>query len=611
MATKSINGVLQHVRALAAVQVGRALTDRELLQRFVEQNDEAAFTVLIERHGPMVLGVCQRALRHSHDAEDACQATFLVFARKAGSIRKTASLGSWLHGVACRIAGNLKRQKARRQKRERRAAAPSAQTHDAAANWHDVQTVLDEELQQLPDRYRAPLHLCYWEGKTRDEAAQQLGLSTGKLHGLLERGRTLLRERLSARGLTLSAALCASLLGAGTTNAELAPTLVIASTKAALLLAAGESLSPCLVSSQVLTLTREVLRSMFFTKLKIATISILCAGLVATLLGGSLATTGSAQNPPAKAKAAEPQAKTESDEAFIRRLSKDLRGAEPTPTEVHFFVTSKDAGKRQKLIDLFIQERQVKQSAENLRRVIHELQVHTINLTRKIEEKRKPDKADDALESNRLKLEAELKRIEAELRARKKKGASKEIDKQNSSLEATLEGLLVEKQRLDLQETELTWEKAALQNLVELSLRPQPTVSSLQNAFFRSIIAAGKEKKDVSALTQNYLDSLIKYIQDRPKAGDAPEAILQIELVYRALGKTVEANAWAEKLAKEHPNSPPARNRQSSLDANFRLFLSAADSNEDDIHGFFLVDRDVDLHHFFASPVQKESQKSK
>jgi hypothetical protein len=82
-------------------------------------------------------------------------------------------------------------------------------------------------------------------------------------------------------------------------------------------------------------------------------------------------------------------------------------------------------------------------------------------------------------------------------------------------------------------------------------------------------------------------------------------------LLYRALGKTVEANAWAEKLRKEHPNSPPAKNRQSSLDANFRLFLSAADSNEDDIHGFFLVDRDVDLHHFFASPVQKESQKSK
>src|SRR5262249_43621544 len=159
---------------------------------------------------------------------------------------------------------------------------------------------------------------------TRDEAGEQLGLSTGKLHGLLERGRTLLRERLSARGLTLSAAFCAGLLPAGTTHAALAPTLGIALTKATLLLAPGGQLSPHLVSSQALTLTKEVLRGMFFTKLKIATASILCAGLVATLIGGSLATTGSAQNPPAKAKAAEPQAKGESDEAFIRRLSRDL-----------------------------------------------------------------------------------------------------------------------------------------------------------------------------------------------------------------------------------------------------------------------------------------------
>jgi RNA polymerase sigma factor (sigma-70 family) len=611
MATKSINGVLQHVRALAAVQVGRALTDRELLQRFVEQNDEAAFTVLIERHGPLVLGVCQRALRHSHDAEDACQATFLVFARKAGSIRKTASLGSWLHGVACRIAGNLKRQKARRQKRERQAAAPSAHSLDAAANWQDVETVLDEELQLLPDRYRAPLLLCYWKGKTRDEAAEQLGLSTGKLHGLLERGRTLLRERLSARGLTLSAALCASLLAAGPTNAALAPTLVIASTKAALLLAAGEPLSPHLVSSQVMTLTREVLRSMFFTKLKIATASILCAGLVATFIGGSLAATGSAQNPPAKAKAAEPQVKGENDEAFIRRLSKDLRGSEPTPTEVHFFVTSKDAGKRQKLIDLFIQERQVKQSTDHVRAMLHRITVRTELLQKQIDKNRKADKTADPLEAKRLKLEAELKRIETELRDLKKKEASKGIDKQHRLLEETLEELLVEKQRLDLQKTELTWEKAALQNLFELSLRAQPTVSSLQNTFFRSIIAAGKEKKDMSALTQNYLDSLIKYIQDQPKASDVPDAILQIELVYRALGKTVEANAWAEKLRKQHPNSPPAKNRQSSLDANFRLFLSAAEGNEDEVHGFFLGDRDVNLQHFFSSPLQSEPQKSK
>ena len=140
MAKHSLNGVLHHVRILAAVQTDRGLADPVLLKRFVEQNDEAAFTVLIERHGPMVLGVCRRALQHAQDAEDACQATFLVFARKARSIRKSASLGSWLHGIACRIAANLRRQRMRRHKREQRAASPVVPA-DAALQWREVQTI--------------------------------------------------------------------------------------------------------------------------------------------------------------------------------------------------------------------------------------------------------------------------------------------------------------------------------------------------------------------------------------------------------------------------------------------------------------------------------------
>jgi RNA polymerase sigma factor (sigma-70 family) len=320
----------------------------------------------------MVLGVCRRALKHPQDAEDACQATFLVFARKAGAIRKTASLGSWLHGIACRISANLKRQQARRQKRERQAALAPARPDGASANWEEAQTILDEELGRLPERYRAPLLLCYWEGKTRDEAAAQLGLSAGKLHGLLERGRALLRERLTQRGLTLSAALGASLLAAGTTRAALAPTLVVASTKAALRLAAGEALSPSLVSGQVTTLTKEVLSSMFFTKLKIATVSVLCVGLVAVLIGGSLGNMVFAQGPAPKAAPGEPRARSESDEAFIRRLSKDLRGSDPTSTEVHFFVTSQEARKRQKLIDLFIQERQANRLRTEQQRLVAE-----------------------------------------------------------------------------------------------------------------------------------------------------------------------------------------------------------------------------------------------
>src|SRR5450759_1788901 len=124
MAKQPLNGVLQQNRKIAAVHTYRGFSDRDLLERFVNARDEAAFTVLIERHGPMVLGVCRRALPNFHDAEDACQATFLVLARKAASVRKKTSLGTWLHGVACRVAANLKRDHARRKTRERSVDAP-------------------------------------------------------------------------------------------------------------------------------------------------------------------------------------------------------------------------------------------------------------------------------------------------------------------------------------------------------------------------------------------------------------------------------------------------------------------------------------------------------
>src|SRR5437868_11906790 len=120
MANPPLNSLLQHIRKVAAVRTDRGLSDRDLLERFVGARDEAAFTVLIERHGPMVLGVCRRALANFHDAEDACQATFLVLARKAGSVRKKISLSSWLHGVACRVAAKLNRDHARRTSREHR-----------------------------------------------------------------------------------------------------------------------------------------------------------------------------------------------------------------------------------------------------------------------------------------------------------------------------------------------------------------------------------------------------------------------------------------------------------------------------------------------------------
>jgi RNA polymerase sigma factor (sigma-70 family) len=501
MAKTALRGVLQRVRMMAAVQTGRALSDADLLARFIEQNDEAAFTVLVERHGPMVLGVCQRSLRHRQDAEDACQATFLVLARKARSIRKKAALGSWLHGIACRVCANLRRQQARRQKRERRATVSSRPAGNGD-NWHDVQAVLDEELQMLPDRYRAPLLLCYWEGKTRDEAAEHLGHTPGKLHGLLERGRTLLRQRLTGRGLTLSAALCATFLTSSTGKAALAPAHVVACARAAVALAAGEPIAVGMISIPVLTLTREVLRTMFVTKLQIATALVLCAGLLAALVGGSLPTKGLAQDsrPTVKvllAGGGGSAPKGESDEAFIRRMSSELRGVEPSPTEIHFFLKNGDADKRQKLIDLFIQERQAKQAKHTQAKQANDVNAALLFL------------AADRLAHDDFRV---VQRYTA---------------------------VLVDAQR--------------------------PGVVQLQSKFFHAVVAA-KDKAAVSKAAHDYLDALTNYYKENAKAKDAPDAMLQIEMVYLSLGKKVEADAWAEKLKKEYPNSPAAQQRFSRLE---------------------------------------------
>jgi RNA polymerase sigma factor (sigma-70 family) len=261
MTNGRIGTVLRHVRRLAAARHAESTPDRGLLERFVADHDEAAFEALVRRHGPMVLGVCRRVLRHPEDTEDAFQAAFLVLARRAAAVRKADSLGSWLHGVAYRVAANLRRDLARRRARESVVADPPDSAAAAEVSWLDVRVALDEELARLPERFRAPLVLCYLEGKTCDEAARELGWSVGTLRGRLERGRDLLRSRLTRRGLALSAAL----LGAALTHdasAALPATLVGAAAK----IAAGA------VPAPVAALAGGVLRTMFVTKVKAVTL---------------------------------------------------------------------------------------------------------------------------------------------------------------------------------------------------------------------------------------------------------------------------------------------------------------------------------------------------
>src|SRR5262249_22930203 len=154
---------------------------RQLLQQFLANRDETAFAALVQRHGALVLGVCRSVLHHQQDAEDVSQATFLVLARKALTIRKQQAVSSWLHGVAYRLALKAKAQVNRRRVQEKQAAHQlSASTLDDLT-WRELRAVLHEELQRLPEKYRAPLLLCYWEGRTRDEAAEQLGWAKGTL----------------------------------------------------------------------------------------------------------------------------------------------------------------------------------------------------------------------------------------------------------------------------------------------------------------------------------------------------------------------------------------------------------------------------------------------
>jgi RNA polymerase sigma factor (sigma-70 family) len=204
--------VRQFIRRLALGPESGELTDGALLGRFAERGDETAFAVLVQRYGSLVLGVCERVLQDAHEAEDAFQATFLVLVQKAGSLDRRGSLGNWLYAVAYRTAVKA-RLRAAQRRREQRHTGDLPATHNAGdAVWTELRPVLDEEINQLPEKYRSPLVLCYLEGKTNQQAASELGWPLGSISRRLARGRELLRRRLLGRGLVLSGAVLLTML---------------------------------------------------------------------------------------------------------------------------------------------------------------------------------------------------------------------------------------------------------------------------------------------------------------------------------------------------------------------------------------------------------------
>ncbi|MBL8793235.1 MAG: RNA polymerase sigma factor, partial [Planctomycetia bacterium] len=198
-------------------QTPSATRDAELLAGFVVRHDQDAFAELVRKHGPLVYRACRRVLGGVQDAEDVFQATFVVLARKAATIAPPEMVGSWLYGVACRLALKARAQGQRRQARERvGAGAILVQCPHGSAgvegNANEVRPILDEELLRLSETYRLPLVLCYLEGKSHTEVAQQLGCQEPALRQRLLRGREQLRERLARRGLGASLAVLATVL---------------------------------------------------------------------------------------------------------------------------------------------------------------------------------------------------------------------------------------------------------------------------------------------------------------------------------------------------------------------------------------------------------------
>jgi RNA polymerase sigma factor (sigma-70 family) len=266
--------LLQYLRKVCGTDAARDLTDAELMQRFRAQRDEAAFSVLVSRHGPMVLGVCRRLLGDLHGAEDAFQASFLVLVRRAASVSCKPSLAPWLHAVAQRVAIKARTQAVGRRQRERQFALMQTIEPLDDLTWKELRTVLDEEIARLAEKHRSPLVLCYLEGKSYEKAGTELGLAKTTLRRRLDEARELLRERLVRRGVTLSAGALATVLCEKLTAPALGAMLTVNTVKAAVSLAAGKAVAAGCISVEAVALAQRTTVGIGATKLKLVILSV-------------------------------------------------------------------------------------------------------------------------------------------------------------------------------------------------------------------------------------------------------------------------------------------------------------------------------------------------
>jgi len=330
MATSQMSELIHHLRRAMLLRDGAGLTDGQLLQDYISRRDKAALAALVQRHGPMVWGVCRRVLSNYHDAEDAFQATFLVLVRRAASLGSPELLANWLYGVAHQTALKARATATKRKGRERQVTDMPEPAVTQEDQWRDLQPVLDAELSRLPDKFRGVIVLCDLEGKTRKEVAGQLGCPEGTVASRLVRARIMLAKRLTQRGVALWGGALAAVLAQQAVSAGVPNSVVASTIKAASLLAAGKAAATAAISVKVAALTEGVMKAMLFTKLKAAIAIVLGLGFMvtgATILTFRTAAAQGNQPPAAEAPVKAPQ-KQENEKEPVTAWGKEVGGVQ-------------------------------------------------------------------------------------------------------------------------------------------------------------------------------------------------------------------------------------------------------------------------------------------
>jgi RNA polymerase sigma factor (sigma-70 family) len=327
MANRSVDSLLQNLRARLSNSASDDRTDRQLLEEFSTLRDSAALTGVVARHGPMVLGVCRKWLSCEVDAEDAFQATFLVLARKAGALPWRETVGGWLHAMATHIARDARRRVLRNNLAPLPEEGIAQDGCEDSLTRSDLRRVLDEELSRLPAKLRDPLVLCYLQGKTHEEAAREIGLPRGSLAKRLAGAQELLRKRLTSRGIVLTAGLLAT---ATVENAAVAvpAALTAATVKVATLFVAGEALAAGAFSGTATALAEGAIKAMFATKIKTATAALLAVSLVS--VGAGVVAHGAGGDQRTGDPTAPGMLVASADEKSTKKTEKKESPAEPT-----------------------------------------------------------------------------------------------------------------------------------------------------------------------------------------------------------------------------------------------------------------------------------------